>query len=402
MTLRVDGEGAHVNPETIDGDSDRLRVSSIRGLGTRRTPTDAANLAAGFFDRETETLRLTEAKALQFCKLREMVRYAYAKNPVYRRLYDAAGVKPDDLRSLADLAQFPIVRKETLSSHYPWGMLSDGLESKVAKVFLSGGTSGSPIVMAYTHREYAWMVECAARLFPAAGVLPASVPGSKGGVVGHFLPLGSHVTQALYDGAALAGCRVVPVHFRYEEEEKHLEMIADFNMQALTIAPVGAKGANLQALLEADRNEVILRQVDTILSIGAPMPLRMQQELRKEGKTVLSAYGSTEIGSIGYVSRDCTLPTGAFHVHADNTLIEIIDENGDPVPLGNPGYVVATALGEAELEERAMPMIRYLLGDQASVLEGESCACGRTPIVLVEPMRVLDLSRIQKSCAAKW
>ena len=63
---------------------------------------------------------------------------------------------------------------------------------------------------------------------------------------------------------------------------------------------------------------------------------------------------------------------------------------------------MATALGEAELEERAMPMIRYLLGDQASVLEGESCACGRTPIVLVEPMRVLDLSRIQKSCAAKW
>ena len=402
MNLGADSENAHINPESTNGESDRLRVSSIRDLGTRRTPLNTANLAAGFFDRETETLRLREAKALQFCKLREMVRYAYAKNPVYRRLYQAAGVKPDDLRSLADLAQFPIVRKETLSSHYPWGMLSDGLESKVAKVFLSGGTSGSPIVMAYTHREYAWMVECAARLFPAAGVLPAGFPGSKGGVVGHFLPLGSHVTQALYDGAALAGCRVVPVHFRYEEEEKHLEMIADFNMQALTIAPVGAKGANLQALLEADRNEVILRQVDTILSIGAPMPFGMKQELRKAGKTVLSAYGSTEIGSIGYVSRDCTLPTGAFHVHADNTLIEIIDENGDPVPPGNSGYVVATALGEAELEERAMPMIRYLLGDQASVLEGESCACGRTPLVLVEPKRVLDLSRIQKSCAAKW
>jgi phenylacetate-CoA ligase len=359
-------------------------------------------LEAGFFDREIETLPLAATKDLQLRKLQEMVRYAFGKNSAYRRLYQAAGVKPDDLRSLADLARFPIVRKETVVSHYPWGMLSEGLEAKIAKVFLSGGTSGSPVVVAYTHREYSWMVECAARVFPAAGVFPAGVAGSTGGVLGYFLPMGSHVTQALYDGAALAGCRVVPVHFRYEEEERHLEMIADFGIRALAIAPVGTKGANLQSLLEADRNEVILRQVDTILSVGAPMPPGMKAELQSQGKTVLPAYGSTEIGSIGYLSRRCTLPPGAYHVHADNTLIEIVDENGDPVPPRTRGYVVATALGETGLEERAMPMIRYLLGDQAGLLEDEPCACGRTPIVLCEPKRVLDLSRIQKSCAAKW
>jgi phenylacetate-CoA ligase len=361
-----------------------------------------ADIAAGFFDRQIETLPLAATKDLQFRKLRQMVRYAFANNAAYRRLYEAAGVRPEDLGSLADLARFPIVRKETVVSHYPWGMLSEGLEAKVAKLFLSGGTSGAPLVVAYTHREYAWMVECAARIFPAAGVLPAGVAGSTGGVLGHFLPMGSHVAQALYDGAALSGCRVVPVHFRYEEEEKHLEMIADFGIRALSIAPVGAKGANLQSLLEADRNEIILRQVDTIISVGAPMPPGMKEELQRYGKTVLPAFGSTEIGSIGYRSRHCTLPAGAYHVHADNTLIEIVDDNGDPVPPGTRGYVVATALGEAELEERAMPMIRYLLGDQASLVEGEPCACGRTPIVLVEPKRVLDLSRIQKSCAAKW
>jgi phenylacetate-CoA ligase len=359
------------------------------------------DIEAGFFDREIETLPLAAMKELQFRKLREMVRYAYANNAAYRRMYEATNVKPDDLRSLEDLARFPIVRKETVVSLYPWGMLSDGLEAKIAKVFLSGGTTGSPVVVAYTHREYAWMVECAARIFPAAGALPAGVAGSTG-VLGHFLPMGSHVAQALYDGAALAGCLVVPVHFSYEEEEKHLKMIADFGIRVLAIAPVGAKGANLQSLLEADRNEIIIRKVDTILSIGAPMPEGMKKELQSLGKTVLPAYGSTEIGSIGYLSRHCTLPAGAYHVHADNTLIEIVDDNGNPVPPGTRGYVVATALGEAALEERAMPMIRYLLGDEASLQEGETCACGRTPIVLVDPKRVLDLSRIQKSCAAKW
>lgn len=355
----------------------------------------------GYADHGMETMPLEKLKDLQLTKLKKMVRFAYENNAIYRKAFETHGVSPDMIRNLSDLARFPILTKEDLVRHFPYGFLTVP-ENQIAKVFLSGGTTGKPITMYYTREDYAELVKFASRLFPAAGLVPPE-DGKTGDRILHLLPQGSHIIDCFIDGARSIGLMVIPAHFGYNEPARHLEVIRDFGITALNIAPTGAKGSNLAGLLEVDEEGIIEKYIKTIIYAGAPMPPEMRKDLLSMGKNVLGAYGSTEIGGIGYQSINCgEIEPGSFHVFGDLTLIEIVDDDGLPLEPGQRGYLLVTTLGWDNFAGCAVPIIRYRIGDMCTLIEGVECACGRTPQYIVKPQRVEDLPRMEKGCAGEF
>ncbi len=354
-----------------------------------------------YVNKDLETMGLDKVKELQLEKLRKMVKFAYENNEVYREAFDKKGVKPETLDSLDDLAKFPILTKEHLVKHFPYGFLSVP-KNEIQKIFMSGGTTGKPITIFYSAADYDEVSDTASRMYPAAGLMPHG-KNKEGDIIYHALPMGSHIIQCFVDGASKLGIPIIPPHFKYDEPEKHLEAIKDFGVTALTIAPIGQKGTNLQGLLEADEEGIIDNKIKTIIYLGAPMPPEMAKDLIKKGKTIIGGYGSTEIGGIGYQSKDCSgIPPGTFHVFSDRTLVEIVDDDGNSLKPGQRGYILATSLGGDEFAGRATPIIRYRTGDEVTLMEGPECGCGRTPLYVSKPKRIEDFSRMDKSCAGEF
>ncbi|MDD5086718.1 MAG: AMP-binding protein [Candidatus Nanoarchaeia archaeon] len=354
-----------------------------------------------YVNKDLETMSLDKVKELQLEKLRKMVKFAYENNEVYKEAFDKKGVKTETLDSLDDLAKFPILTKEHLVKHFPYGFLSMP-KNQIKKIYMSGGTTGKPIAIFYSAADNNEIIDVASRIYPAAGVLPPD-ENNKGDVLYHLLPMGSHIVNCFMDAASTLGIPVIPAHFSYNEPEKHLEVIKDFGVTALNIAPVGKKGSNLQGLLEVDEERIIDNNIKTILYAGAPMPIDMMKDLMKKGKTVLGVYGGTEIGGIGIQSKYCSgIPPGTFHVWGDRTLVEIVDDDGKPLKPGQRGYMIVTALGGDEFAGRATPIIRYRTGDEVTLMEGPECGCGRTPLYVSKPKRIEDFSRMDKSCAGEF
>ena len=120
------------------------------------------------YDRKIETMSRDEMRALQLERLKSMVAYAYANVPFYKKKYDEAGVRPEDIRTLDDIRRLPFVTKADLRDNYPYGLLSVPL-SDIARIHASSGTSGEPTVVAYTKEDMEIWTECVARLVAAAG-----------------------------------------------------------------------------------------------------------------------------------------------------------------------------------------------------------------------------------------
>ena len=126
------------------------------------------------WNSKAETMSRDELAALQLARLRAVVKTAWERNAFYRGAMDKANLWPGDLEGLEDVRRLPTTQKEDFRVQYPLGLLCVD-RRELREMHMSSGSTGSPVVMAYTHREYAWMVKCAARVFPAAGVLPAGV-----------------------------------------------------------------------------------------------------------------------------------------------------------------------------------------------------------------------------------
>src|SRR5919107_2864883 len=114
---------------------------------------------------------IDELRALQLDRLRDTLRRAYEHVPHYRRTFDAAGVHPDDCRSLADLARFPFTTKQDLRDNYPFGMFAVP-QHEVARVHASSGTTGKPTVVGYTRNDISTWADLVARSIRASGGRP--------------------------------------------------------------------------------------------------------------------------------------------------------------------------------------------------------------------------------------
>ena len=343
-----------------------------------------------FLNKKIETLSLTDVKKIQLSKLIKLIDYSYKKCSPYKKLMEKNKIKPTDIKDFDDFSKLPLMDKKFLIANYPYNLLTIN-QNDIYKIFLSGGTSGKPIATFYSKNDYESVVEAGMRLFPAAEITEKN----------NFyfgLPIGSHITLAIYDAAARIGLHPLPSHFASQNPEKQLQLLKDFNIDCMKIAPSGPKGS-LQDLLDHDTEGYFENNIKTVMYTGGELSNDAYDFLEDIDITVLPSYGSTEIGGIAYRSSNCDLPRGCMHIFSDLTYVEIIDEKGEKVNEGEKGLILVTPLGLSESTGRAMPIIRYILGDEASIIH-KKCKCGRTSQIITMPTRIKDVQRLELGCAS--
>jgi phenylacetate-CoA ligase len=302
-----------------------------------------------------ETASIDELRGLQLERLRWSLQHAYANVPRYRRLFDEAGVQPDDLRELSDLSRFPFTSKQDLREEYPFGMFAVPRE-QVARLHASSGTTGKPTVVGYTRRDIDTWAEVVARSLRASGVRPGWVVHVAYGYGLFTGGLGAHY------GAEKLGCTVVPVSGGMTERQ--VQLLIDFQADAILVTPSYA----LSILDEMREQGVDPR--GTNLKVGVfgaePWTEAMRAEVEDAfGMHAVDIYGLSEVIGPG-VANECVESKDGLHVWEDHFYPEIVDPvSGEVLPDGEEGELVFTSL-----TKEAMPVVRYRTRDLTRLLPG--------------------------------
>lgn len=302
-----------------------------------------------------ETASRDEISALQLERLQWSVRHAYEHVPHYRRSFDAAGVHPDDVRELADLARFPFTTKQDLRDSYPFGMFAVPRE-QVSRIHASSGTTGKATVVGYTADDVRTWASVVARSLRAAGVRAGDVVHVAYGYGLFTGGLGAHY------GAEALGCTVVPVSGGMTERQ--VALIRDFGADAIMVTP----SYMLAIADEMDRQGV--DPASTRLKVGVfgaePWTDAMRREIEQRlDMHAVDIYGLSEVIGPG-VASECVETKDGLHVWEDHFYPEVVDPLTDEVlPDGEEGELVLTSL-----TKQAMPVIRYRTRDLTRLLPG--------------------------------
>jgi phenylacetate-CoA ligase len=294
-----------------------------------------------------------ELQALQLQRMQWTVQHAYDKVPHYRQSFDAAGVHPSDLKTLADLAKFPFTGKSDLRDNYPFGMFAVPRE-QVVRIHASSGTTGKPTVVGYTKNDIETWTNVVARSIRAAG-------GRAGDIVhvayGYGLftgGLGAHY------GAEKLGCTVIPMSGG--QTERQVQLIRDFAPNIIMVTP----SYMLNIIEEFARQGIDAR--DSSLKIGIfgaePWTEAMRAEIEsRAGIDAVDIYGLSEVIGPG-VANECIESKDGPVIWEDHFYPEIIDpDTGEVLPDGEEGELVFTSL-----TKEAMPVIRYRTRDLTRLL----------------------------------
>ncbi|MFC4586090.1 phenylacetate--CoA ligase PaaK [Sphaerisporangium corydalis] len=302
-----------------------------------------------------EKISEDELRTLQLERLRWTLRHAYDNVPFYRRSFDAAGLRPEDCRTLADLARFPMTTKHDLRDNYPFGMFAVPRE-QVRRVHASSGTTGRPTVVGYTERDLSTWADVMARSIRAAGGRPGHIVHIAYGYGLFTGGLGAHY------GAERLGCTVVPVSGGMTSRQ--VRLILDFEPDIIMVTP-----SYMLALVdEFERQGVDPRS--TSLKIGLfgaePWTEGMREEIEdRVGIDALDLYGLSEVMGPG-VSQECAETKDGLHVWEDHFYPEVVDPvTGEVLPEGERGELLFTSL-----TKEAQPIIRYRTRDLTRLLPG--------------------------------
>ena len=325
-----------------------------------------------FWNREKETMPREELEKLQLARLRETVKRVYEKVPIYRERMDAAGIRPEDVRSLSDLSRLPFTVKKDLRDTYPYGMFAVPM-TDVVRLHASSGTTGKPIVVGYTQKDLDDWSEMIARQLTAVGIGKDDfihVAFGYGLFTGGF---------GIHTGAEKVGATVIPVSTG--NTARQLSILTDFGSTALCCTPSYA-----MYLAESAKNAGLTGKLSLRAGIFGAEP--WTEEMRREieaglGIKAYDIYGLTEVMGPG-VSYECPEQKG-MHVNEDYFIVEVIDpETEQPLPYGEKGELVFTSLCK-----EAFPVVRYRTRDIGRV-SCEKCACGRTFVRMSKPMGRTD------------
>jgi phenylacetate-CoA ligase len=322
----------------------------------------ASDPPATMFDRAAETMPRENLAALQLSRLRQTLERADRKVPHVRAKFDAAGVKPDSLKSLADFVRFPFTTKADMRDTYPFGLFAVPRE-EVVRLHASSGTTGKATVVGYTQNDIDLWSNLMARCLACAGARPGDVLHNAYGYGLFTGGLGVHY------GAELLGCTVVPVSGGLTERQ--VTLLQDFGARILCATPSYA----LNIAEVAESMGVDFRSLPVKIGIfGAePWTDEMRRDLESRlGIAAVDLYGLSEIIGPG-VAIECGVARNGLHGWEDHFLFEVIDPKTlEPVKPGDPGELVITTL-----TKEALPMVRYRSRD-ITRLTDEPCACGRT------------------------
>ena len=302
-----------------------------------------------------ETASRDEIEALQLERMRWSLTHAYTNVPHYKQSFDAAGVHPDDLKSLADLARFPFTVKTDLRSNYPFGLFAVP-RSQINRIHASSGTTGQPTVVGYTKADLAMWDEVMERSLRASGLRAGDLLHNAYGYGLFTGGLGVH------GGAEKMGLTVVPVSGGMTKRQ--VRLIEDFQATGITVTP----SYMLSILDEYRRQGLDPRKSPLQVGIfGAePWTNAMREEVEQSfDMHAVDIYGLSEVMGPG-VSCECVESKDGLHIWEDHFYPEIIDpETGAVLPDGSLGELVFTSLSK-----EAFPIIRYRTRDLTRLLPG--------------------------------
>jgi phenylacetate-CoA ligase len=296
-----------------------------------------------------------ELAATQLDRLKAVLNHAYARIPLYRTRFGAAGVHPDDVHELTDLARFPFTVKDDLRQNYPFGMLAVPRDH-LARIHASSGTTGRPTVVGYTRADIDTWAQLVARSLRAAGVRRGDLVHVAYGYGLFTGGLGAHY------GAEALGCTVIPMSGG--QTEKQVRLIADLRPDAIMVTP-----SYMLALAdEFEREGIDPRSTSLRVGIHGAEPWTESMRREIEQRFAIDAvdiYGLSEVMGPG-VASECVDTKDGLHVWEDHFYPEIIDpETGAVLPDGQTGELVFTTL-----TKEAQPLIRYRTRDLTALLPG--------------------------------
>lgn len=319
-----------------------------------------------------EMMPRAEIEAIQLARLKKQVEAAYHKVKPYRMKMDEARLKPEDIKSLKDIAKLPFVTKEDFRENYPFGLFAVD-RSDIRRLHASSGTTGKPTVVGYTEKDMESWTETVSRIAVMGGATPEDTAQICFGYGMFTGALGLHY------GLENMGIDIIPSSVG--NTKKQIMFMQDFGTTILVATPSYALH-----IAEVIKQEGLVPARDFKLRIGLlggeALSDKMRSELNElwEGSVLFTQnYGMSELNGPG-ISGECEEIAG-MHINEDHFLAEIIDpDTHEVLPEGSEGELVITCL-----TKETIPLLRYRTRDITS-LNFEKCRCGRTT-VRMEPLK---------------
>lgn len=316
------------------------------------------------WNEEYETMPKETLKALQLKRLQNTLEKVYTTVPYYKNNFDKKGIKPNEIKSLEDLAKLPFTTKQDLRDNYPYGLFTVPLE-QIVRIHASSGTTGKPTVVGYTKKDIDTWAELMARTFSCGGAGKHDVIHNAYGYGLFTGGLGAHY------GAEKIGATVIPMSGG--NTKKQIMVMQDFGSTILACTPSYA----LHMAEVAEEIGIDFKNLKLKAGIfGAePWSENMRKEIeRRLNLSAIDIYGLSEVIGPG-VASECQEAKNGLHIFDDHFIPEIIDPiTLEVLPYGEKGELVFTTI-----TKEAFPVIRYRTRD-ISVLYPEPCKCGRTHI----------------------
>ncbi|MGA2280532.1 MAG: phenylacetate--CoA ligase [Verrucomicrobiota bacterium] len=302
-----------------------------------------------------------QLRDVQFTRLKFMVQRAFDRVALFRERMNERKLKPADLRSIDDIVKLPFTVKTDLRDTYPFGLFASPLQ-EIVRFHVSSGTTGKPIVVAYTQEDLDDWTRAMVRSFAACGMHSGDIVQNAYGYGLFTGGLGAHY------GAEALGASVIPISGG--NTDRQIMIMKDFGVTVVTCTP----SYFLHLIERAGEMGVNMKELPLRIGVFGAEPWTEDMRERIEAGSGIKAYdiyGLSEIAGPG-VAMECIHQAGP-HIFEDMFYPEIIDPKTlEPLPDGEEGELVLTTLCK-----RAMPMIRYRTRDITS-LEPTRCVCGRT------------------------
>ena len=321
-----------------------------------------------YWNESIETASREQLDKMQLERLQKTVKHVYDNVPLYRERMDAAGVKPEDVKTLDDLQKLPFTSKQDLRDTYPYGMFAVPMDD-VVRLHASSGTTGKQIVVGYTEGDLdIWNEICARALVAAGGTRSDKVHVSYG----YGLFTGG---LGLHGGASKLGATCIPVSSG--NTARQITILQDFESDILCCTPSYA----MYIGEEIEKMGIDPKSLKLRAGIFGAEPWTEEMRRQIEQKLAIKAYdiyGLTEIMGPG-VAYECSAQKG-MHVNEDHFIIEIIDpDTGKHMPDGEQGEIVFSCI-----TKEAFPLLRFRTKD-IGVITHEKCQCGRSFVRMSKP-----------------
>jgi phenylacetate-CoA ligase len=317
-----------------------------------------------------ETLPLEQLRDLQFQKFKNLFAWAYERSKFHRNLYDGAGIRPEDIRTLEDIRHLPKAEKAMMrdiqrKDPFPYGEALCVPLEEVTEFRQTSGTTGQPVYQPDTWQDWEWWAECWSFILWAQGYRPRDRV---------FIPFGYNVFVAFWAGhyaAEKIGCEVVPGGVL--DTKARILKIRELEATAMMGTPTYVLGmaATARDKMGIDPSALSIEKITCAGEPGAGIPSTKNRMEEAWGAKVYDHAGATEIGAWSY---ECSEQPGGMHVNEACFLVEVEDvETGEIIEEpGRRGKMVITAL-----DRSAQPCIRF---DSKDIIEWdpEPCPCGRT------------------------